>query len=889
MTEQKRTREDIKKQRALQKKKQKKPMNQWIKKIALTIVFLGVLGFLGGAGLFAYYVSKAPELDESLLKDPVSSEFYDVNGDVFATIGAENRKYIEYKDIPKPMVDAIIATEDSRFFSHFGIDIWRLGGAVIANFRHGFGAQGASTITQQVVKNSFFTNEKKLERKAQEAWLAIQLERKYSKEEIFEMYFNKVLMSGSIYGFGTAAEHFYGKPLNELSLDQMAVLAGMPQSPNNFNPFKHPDRAEKRRNIVLDLMVQHGKISKEEAEKAKAVSVADSVLPEDDRQPARLTKYPGYLDVVLAELEEKGDSDALAEGIKVYTTLDPKAQEIVESVMNNDANFPTANIQSGAAVIDTRTGEIKAIGGGRNYGVIRGYNYAHDLVTRAPGSTMKPLLDYGPAIENLKWSTGETLEDKPMNYTGSKQTITNWDNKYLGAMTAREALYTSRNVPAVKTFKAVGADKAQAFVSRLGINVDYVVESDAIGGGRINISPIQMAGAYAAFGNNGVYNSPHAITKIVYRDGKSSKSYQEKPVVAMSDYTAYMVTDMLRDVVSNKRNASGTAAIVPGVDIAGKTGTTNYSSDEFTKHNLPSTAVPDAWFSGYTTDYSIAIWSGYEKRYDAITTWDERRLPQTLFKSIMSQLVANGSPARFSQPNSVVSATVEVGTNPLKLASEYTPEDKKVTELFVKGTEPTQVSDEYKKLELDAPSNLHAVYNDAANVIDLTWDHQAPGESEADFDPEALDITYEVSMSIDDGQQTVISTTGAKNVTIPSIEQGHTYTFTVVATAKDTRSEPGSTSLFIEGVQEVPDNNWGDTGVEEPTNPTEPNNPGWNDNNGNGQDPGNNNGQGPGNNNGHGNGQGSGNTGNGNWQGQPPTNPTEPTDPSTGGEETNNE
>ena len=880
MTEQKRTREDIKKQRAQQKKKQKKTTKQWIKRIAMTIVFIGILGFLGGAGLFAYYVSKAPELNEELLKDPVSAEFYDMNGEIFATIGAENRKYVKYEDIPQQMIDAIIATEDSRFFEHFGIDLWRLGGAVIANFKNGFGSQGASTITQQVIKNSFFTNEKKLERKAQEAWLAIQLERKYSKEEIFEMYFNKVLMSGSIYGFGTAAEYFYGKSLDELSLEQMAVLAGMPQSPNNYNPFKYPDRAEKRRNIVLSLMVQHGKITQEQADEAKAISVADSVLPEAERQSSRLTKYPAYLDVVLAELEENGDSEALADGIKVYTTLDPNAQSIVESVMNNDANFPTDTIQSGVAVIDTKTGEIKAIGGGRDYGVERGYNYA-EMETRAPGSTMKPLLDYGPAIENLKWSTAETLVDEKITYTGTDQVVRNWDNQYLGAMTARKALYTSRNTPAIKTFRAVGADKAQAFVSGLGIDVDYVVESDAIGGGRINISPIQMAAAYAAFGNDGVYNAPHAITKIVYRDGKSSKTYQPEHNVAMSDYTAYMVTDMLRDVL-NKSDGSGTSAKISGVDIAGKTGTTNFSSEAFDKYNLPSTAVPDSWFSGYTTDYSIAIWSGYDKLPEAITTWDERRLPQTLFKSIMSQLVVDNYPARFSQPSSVVSATVEVGTNPLKLASENTPDDMKVTELFVKGTEPTEVSDAYEQLELEVPTNVKATYNDVG--IDLTWEHTAPGESEDDFDPEAVDITFEVSMSIDNGEPTVVGTTKDKKLSIPSIEPGHTYTFTVVATAKDVRSAPGSAYIVIDAIQEEPDNDWGnseDWGTEEPNTPTEPNNPGWDNNNGNGQGPDNNNG----------NGQGQGN-GNDNWQGQPPTNPTEPTEPtepSDGEEETNNE
>lgn len=827
MTERKLTREDIKKQRQQQKKKKKQPgFKIWLKRIVLTIVLIGVLGFLGGAGLFAYYASSAPELNEELLKYPVSSEFYDINGELFATIGQESRKYVKFEDIPDEMVSAILATEDVRFFDHFGIDLWRLGGAVVANFRHGFGSQGGSTITQQVVKNSFLSKDKKLKRKAQEAWLAIQLERQYSKEEIFEMYFNKILMSGRVYGFGQASEFFYGKPLNELSLDQMATLAGMPQSPNAYNPFKYPERAEKRRDIVLSLMVQHKKITQAQADEAKKLTVAERVLPEDERKPATVTNYPAFLDVVLSELESNGDKDALAEGIKVYTTLDPNAQKTVESIMNNDANFMTEKIQSGVAVIDTKTGEIRAIGGGRNYGieVSFGYNYAYDLVTRAPGSTMKPLIDYAPAIEYLKWSTGQTLVDEPMKYTGTNQTITNWDNKYGGTMTARQALYTSRNVPAVKTLQAVGTDKAKNFVSRLGIDVDYVVESDAIGGGRINISPIQMAAAYAALGNNGVYTAPHAITKIVYRDGSTSDEYKPKETIAMSDYTAYMVTDMLRDVVGNKPNASGTAANVPGLDIAGKTGTTNYSADEFSKYNLPSSAVPDSWFAGYTTNYSIAIWSGYEQRSDAITTWEERRLPQTLFKSIMSEISSSVETARFTQPSSVVSATVEVGTSPLKLASEFTPENLRMTELFVKGTEPKEVSDTFEQLELSAPFNLKANYNDLAQAIDLTWEHQAPETTEEES---PVPITFEVTMAIDGGEPAIISTSSANYFTIPAIEIGHDYVFTVTAISDDVRSEPASVSLYIEGLPDEPEeeDNWEEPSTEEPVEPIEPSNP----------------------------------------------------------------
>ncbi|MEG0260775.1 MAG: PBP1A family penicillin-binding protein [Lysinibacillus sp.] len=857
MTERRQTRGEHQKAQTRNNKKStpKKPFKVWLKRIILTLLFLGIGGGAAGAGLFAFYASSAPKLDEELLKDPLSAKFYDKNKELFATIGAENRQYVEYKDIPEDMRNAILATEDVRFFEHGGLDFYRLGGAVLANVRDGFGSQGASTLTQQVVKNSFLQNEKKLKRKAQEAWLAFQLERKYSKEEIFEMYFNKVLMSGRVYGIGTAAQYFYGKELSELSLEEEAMLAGMVQLPNAFNPIQNPERAEKRRNIVLSLMLQHEKITKAEMEAAKAVDVQAGLADDATRQAFAGSKYDAFLDVVLNELETNGDGNALAEGIQIYTTLDPNAQKIVENALNDDSNFPTEKIESGISVIDTKTGQIHAVGGGRNYGN-RGYNYADDLKQTHPGSTMKPLLDYGPAFEYLKWSTGETTVDEPMKYTSSQQTITNWDSKYQGPMTVRQALYTSRNVPAVKTFKEVGSDKAKEFVNRLGINANSIVEADAIGGGKITINPIQMAASYAAFGNNGVYTDPYSITKIVYRDGKTTKNYKPEPSVAMSESTAYMVTDILRDVVSTKPGASGTLAMVSGLDIAGKTGTTNYSKDDFKKHNLPSTSVPDSWFAGYTTNYSIAIWSGYEKRYDPITTTAERNLPQKLFKNIMGDLSKSVETSRFKKPGTVVEATIEVGTNPLKLASEFTPKELRRTELFVRGTEPKTVSDKFEEIVIPAPYDVSATLNEVSQAIDVTWKHDAPIDKETE---EVKPVKFEVAMSMDGGENIIVGTTESNNVTVPNFKPGSKYVFTVTAIVDETRSEPATASLQIEKEEEDEEV---EPEIPEIIDPTPPD-------------------QGNGNENGN-NGNGNGNGNGGQVPTNPPTDPSQPTRPEDG-------
>lgn len=858
MTQEKMTREQLKKARKRENKKSKKKatVSTWIKRIVLTVVLIGVLGLLGGAGLFAYYVSDAPELDINQLKDSITSELYDKNGEVFATVGSEeNRKYVEYDQIPEQMRDAILATEDVRFFEHFGMDLWRLGGAVIANVRDGFGAQGASTITQQVVKNSFFENDKLLKRKAQEAWLAIQLERELSKEEIFEIYFNKVLMSGTIYGIGTAAEYFYGKELDELTLEEMALLAGMPQSPNNYNPITKPENAEKRRNIVLGLMVQHDKITQAEADAAKSVDVTAGLLPEEERIEMISSKYPAFLDLVLSTLDDLDKYQLLSEGIKIYTTLDPKAQSIVENIMNNPDNFPTENIQAGVAVVDTKTGAISAIGGGRNYGN-RGYNFANPIYPRSPGSTIKPLIAYGPAFEYLKWSTGQTLVDEPIKYTGTNQTVTNWDSKYNGAMTARKALYTSRNVPAVKTFQEVATEDKKEFLSNLGIESKDLYESDALGGGNITMSPIQLAGSYAAFGNNGLYTDPYAIVKIEHRDG-SVENLKPKSQVAMSEGTAYMVTDILRDTISGRSDSFASRAAVRGVDIAGKTGTTNYSRNEFQKFNLKSGSVPDTWFVGYSPEYSIGIWSGYEKRSEAITTWDERYLPQRLFANIMGDLKGLVDNTTFKKPSSLVEATIEVGSVPLKLASDHTPAHLRSTELFFKGTVPTQVSTEHKAPEVPAPIITSAVYNEVGQTIDVSWTH-AIQDLEENEDGETPVYTYEVAVSIDGGEKAVVQNSGAMNAIISNISPGSTYNISVTAIDGSTRSASATATVTVPGNTEDPD--VGEPDVTEPIIPDDSatpdsNRPGQGNNNGNIPNNGNNQGgnSGPGNNNGNGN------------------------------------
>lgn len=773
--------------RSQRKAKKKQKWNK--KKIFLTLLALLTISGLGVLGLFITYIADAPKLDASKLSDPISAKIYDMEGNLIADLGTQKRTKIEYDDLPDVLIDAVIATEDARFFDHSGFDIRRIGAAVWANVTDGYGSQGASTITQQVVKNYFLSREKKLERKVQEVWLAMQLEMNYSKEDILTMYLNKIYYGNSIYGVAKASEVYFGKKdLNELTLPEAALLAGIPQLPNVYDPFDNPEKAEERKDLVLDLMVHHGKISEAEAKEAKEVTVEELVV--DDYVTS--IPYEDFLEVALDEIKEKlGDEvDIYTDGIEIYTTLDTRAQEYVEFMLSEESpvSFPDDEFQTGIAVVDTQTGAIRAIGGGRNGkdGIGADWNFAADGDGRQPGSTMKPLIDYAPAIEKLKWSTYHQIKDEEYKYTNGDP-IHNWNDRHQGWMSMREALKDSINVPALKALQEVGLEYAENFINQLGIDIPEkgIVEADAIGGGRIHVTPIEMAGAYSSFGNEGIYNEPYAVSKVVFQNGKTI-DFKPDPVVAMSDATAYMITDMLKTVVTQ---GTGTEAYINGLPVAGKTGTTNRGDD----------VTPDSWFSGYTTNYTISIWTGYR---------DERNIPNTqiaeiLFKYIMTEISKDKETKDFAKPDSVVEVGIEKGTRPPKLPGEFTPQELIVYELFVKGTEPDEVSEKYRKL--DPVKELNAEYNEKENAIELSWKYND------DSDEEKQDYIFEIQAAMNEQPMKVIATTEKQSIFITNVEPGQTYTFEVTVISSDnpdSRSEPSQVQIDVpdnESIEEIID------------------------------------------------------------------------------------
>ncbi|CAD0123216.1 penicillin-binding protein PBP1A [Streptococcus thermophilus] len=593
--------------------------------------FIGLLTFfvicvIAGGGLFAYYVSSVPKLTENKLQSTNSSRIYDGNGGLIADLGSEKRESASTDEIPIILVNAITSIEDKRFFTHRGIDVYRIMGAAINNLRHN-STQGGSTLDQQLIKLAYFstnTSDQTLKRKSQEIWLSLQMERQYTKQEILTFYVNKVYMGNGYYGMKTAAKSYFGKELGDLSVAQAALLAGIPQAPTQYNPYANPDAAKERRNTVLNEMYEDKNISKEEYEQAKATDVSDGLLPLTNK-----ASYEPYLDnyikQVIEQVSTEANADIYSAGLDVYTNLDPDIQKYIWNVYNSNdyIAYPDDKFQVASTIIDVTNGRVVAQLGSRHQdeNIALGTNQAVQT-DRDWGSTMKPITDYAPAIEKRVYTnTGTTVYDTPYNFPGTSTPVYNWDRKYYGSISLTYAIQQSRNVTAVKALQATGLDYAQSFLKDLGIEYPEMFYSNAISSSTTSSDPKygasseKMAAAYASFANGGTYYKPSYIKSIKFEDG-STKSYDSKGVEAMSPQTAYMMNSMLKQVLTG---GTATEAYVPGTINAGKTGTSNYSDDEYYQVQKESGVytdliVPDETFVGYNTKYAMAIWTGYKNR-----------------------------------------------------------------------------------------------------------------------------------------------------------------------------------------------------------------------------------------------------------------------------------
>lgn len=697
------------------KGKMKRPI--WKKLLTLLILMVSAGIFAVGAFL-VYIIVTTSDFNPEALKSQEQSIVYSADGTEIASLGYELREKVSYDELPQVLIDAIVATEDSRFFQHSGVDLPRFLKASLGQLTGNSSAGGASTLTMQVVKNNLTSTERSIIRKFKDMYLAtFFMERKYSKEEILEFYVNDSSLGSNVYGVGEASEYYFGKSVSELSLPEAALIAGLYQAPNAYNPYYNPENANKRINTVLKLMVRHGYITKEEAEAAGSVDISDLLVGLKNSD----NKYQGYLDTVLVEVEEKTGYSPYMVSMKIYTALDTKMQDGVNDAFTGKTfKWENDKVQAGAAIINCNTGEIVAVGTGRkaNNDALT-WNYA-TATKRQPGSTAKPLFAYGPGMEYLGFSTGTLFMDEAWSYSNGIS-VSNWDNGYQGLMTLRQAVAVSRNIPALKAFQQVNKEAGNAkiveFVENLGIDLkdDVAYESYAIGGLEEGVTPVQMAGAYATFANGGKFNTPHTITKIEYRETGEVVEFKPENKQVMKESTAYLMNNTLEYAVNN--GFSGGAKVY-GSHTAAKTGTSNFSEETRRKYGLPGNAENDLWTVGYTKDYSVAVWYGYDTVKDGYntTSYYKELLMSTIFQYIPKETQG------WSVPDSVRAVAVERETVPLQLPSEYTPSDFISTEYFSKDYVPVDTSPRFSKLS--PVTGLTA--SSSGGVVNLSWNANPP-------------------------------------------------------------------------------------------------------------------------------------------------------------------
>ena len=759
------------------------------KKILIGVASFVAIAIIAIVAIFAYYGATAPTIQASDLEGATETKILDKDGELIYSLGGEKRDLITSEQVPQLLKDAITSIEDKRFYSHMGIDPIRIAGSFLRNAKAGQITQGGSTITQQLVKLAVFSTKKEdqtYKRKIQEIMLALQLERNYSKEQILTYYLNKVYMANNVYGFGTASHYYFNKELSELSLPQVALLAGMPQAPTSYDPYANADQAKERRDLVLYSMKENGKITKEQYDQAVATPITDGLIAHDNNVNSndKALVYDSFVTMVLKEVQEKTGLDPYNDGLTIETTIDSKAQQKLYDIVNTNDYIKYVNdkIQNAVVMLDTKTGAVRAVNGGRKQTTLLGYNRATDN-SRSTGSTIKPVIDYGPAIEYLNYSTGQTIMDQKTTYSNGVE-LNNWDFSHKGAMTLRTALVYSRNTTALQTFKAVGEKDIKSFLNNLDIQIkndgqDYLVESNSIGA---DISPIKMAAAYAAFGNYGTYSKPYTVTKVTTRDGQVTE-FKPEQKQAMKDSTAYMITDVLKD---SFKYGFATQAAIPGLPTAAKTGSSNYTVEQ--KRAMGASdyedIIPDSWFIGYSTDYTISAWTGYDNPYEKGGGVDttEQEYSRLIYYYLMKYMAESSSGDDWVQPDSVVKQQIEIGSNPLSLPGPRTPANMIATELFVKGHVPTQQSTNYGT-KIDGPTGLKATYDKSKKTLTVTWDNY---QSNSKDKPQ-----YKVTVN---GQTQTVST---NKVTFQNIS-GPSVSVTLVVTVGKDSSDPITNEFQLE-------------------------------------------------------------------------------------------
>lgn len=769
------------------------------KKMILNILIICVIAFASlMAVFFAYIIVKAPKFDPNNLKFTQMSELYDTEGNIITKMGNENRTEISYDDLPEVLIDAIIATEDSKFFQHNGFDLARFMKASMYQLV-GKNGGGASTLTMQIAKNNYTSTESKgfegITRKFTDIYLSIfKIERKYTKKEILEFYVNDSYLGNGAYGVEQASLNYFGKSVSELNLAEASFIAGLFQSPTYYNPYNYPERAEGRRKTVLYLMQRHGYITEEEKEIAENSPITSYI--KKTQTSGTYSEYQGYIDTVVEELENEYDLNPYTTPLKIYTAMNKSKQDFVNKVMNGEAwKWENENAQAGVVMTDSASGEVLAVGAGRNKNSERSYNYA-TMTNRQIGSTAKPIFDYGPAVEYLGWGTVNYIDDTPTTYSDGTK-ISNSDGGYKGRLPLYQALGLSRNVAALKTFQQVskeaGNDKILKFASSLGITPEIdkngkIHEAHSIGSftgstkkEESRNSPMTMAGAYQTFSNGGYYIKPHTIKKFVYKDTDEVVETKSAKTRVMNDSTAYIINYSLN--WSATEGLAKSAAGISGVQTAAKTGTSNFDEATRKRYHLSSKAVNDLWVCGYTPKQTITFWYGYDsitKGHSTTSSWSTR---DKFYRNLAENLFDKDG-SSFERPSSIEEVSVVRNSIPLKKALYGG-----VVGYFRKGTGPDETGTEQVE---QLPSVSGVTSSISGNTVHLKWNGiSAEDMVNLNFDDSYGTLGYDIYVKDgSSGSEVYVGTTTSTSYTHTTSYSNPVYViYTAYSNYKTNRSK----------------------------------------------------------------------------------------------------
>ena len=729
--------EDVDLDKETKKAKSKRKKLRWGYYLLILITFMAICMLIGMAGFFFYIYKSAPEFDPTQLYNKEASLIYDSQNNLIATLGREKRENVDYDELPQVFVDALVATEDARFFQHNGFDLPRFIKASIGQVLGNSGAGGASTLTMQVSKNAFTSLEASgiegIIRKFTDIYMAIfKIEKNYTKEEIIEFYANYAYLGSGAYGVEQASKTYFGKSVSNLSLSEAALIAGLFQAPGGYDPYIFPEAAEGRRNQVLNLMVRHGYLDQETADTAKKISVQDLLVADGY---STINKYQGFVNTVVKAVEEDTGFNAYDTPMIIHSTMVASKQDVINKLYSGELGYKFKDdlIQLGVAVLDNKSGAIIAVGTGRNTKELT-FNYA-TMTNAHPGSTAKPIFEYGPGIEFNKWSTYTPFFDEKNEIKYSTGVpINNWNNSYEGLLTLKKCLSKSKNTCALQAFQQVDNATVYDFVTSIGIQPEtsspsskFINEAHSVGG-FTGVNPVQLAGAYEIFATGGYYTKPYSYTKVEFIETGETIEPDITKKKVISPQTAYLITNILYAV---------TPATVYGMNsnIATKTGTSSYDNSHLRKYGLTSSIIRDSWVATYSPDYTMTFWYGYDALDDehvACKCYNTMSSSTSNRNQIQGLLVRNifEKNTKFKYPGGISTVDVELGTIPAQRASEFTPSDLREKHMFISGSEPTETSSRFAKLA--PPSGLSVI--EAGTIAHVTW--SSPGL------PSAVDSAY---------------------------------------------------------------------------------------------------------------------------------------------------